>query len=87
MKQRGWGEIQTADDSDDKDDSGSTGQYKHHPKVYVGFFKHPNFFEKKTNINTQDDLAPDDEFRSNDWVYMPVLSDMQPWDVIHGKSV
>lgn len=82
-KQRGWGEIQTADNSDDRDDSGVAGQYKNHPKVYAGFFKHANFFEKKTNINVQG--VDEDEFRSNDWVYMPVMDDMKRWDEISGE--
>lgn len=69
-----WSDIESVDDSTDQDEG--TGQNKTHPKVYVGFFKHANFPNRKTNINVYDALAPDDEFRSHDWIYMPVMDDM-----------
>ena len=47
--------------------------YRAHPKVYTGFFKHVNFFEKKTDITVYTATAPQDEYRSDDWYYMGEL--------------
>jgi hypothetical protein len=45
-----------------------------HPKAYVGIFKHPIFFEKEDwlLVNAQSD----DEYRSDDYYYVPVVPDM-----------
>jgi hypothetical protein len=62
----------------------STGAYKAHPKVYVGFFKHPNFPNRDTHLLTLD-LTPaqrGSEYRSNDWYYIPRPEDLQPGSVI-----
>ncbi|KAI9652056.1 MAG: hypothetical protein M1831_007248 [Alyxoria varia] len=47
------------------------GQGLEHPKVYVGFFKHAMFFDKKTSLTVGG--APQDEYRSDDWYYMGKL--------------
>lgn len=62
---------------DVQDDS---GKYRKHPKVYAGFFKHANFFNKKTNINIMG--ADQDEFRSNDWFFLP-----QEKDLVDGRVI
>ena len=36
------------------------GKYRTHPKVYVGFFKHANLFDKYTRIEVFDSLARQD---------------------------
>jgi len=63
-----------------------TGQYQSHPKVYVGFFKHSNFANKDDHLQTMDMLAPNDEYRSDDWFYMPTLEDLHPGSEI-GRSI
>ncbi|KAI9786311.1 MAG: hypothetical protein M1816_008052 [Peltula sp. TS41687] len=78
---RGWGEIQSVDGVGDvKDDN---GKYRKHPKVYAGFFKHANFFDKKTSMNVYFPGAGDSaEFRSNDWYYLPEEKDLVNGEVI-----
>ena len=71
-----WEDTQNVNDATDQDES--TGKYRRHPKVYVGFFKHANFPNKKTNINVFSAVSPQDEFRSRDWYYMPNMGDMRP---------
>ena len=53
-------------------------------QVYVGFFKHANFPNRKTNINVFDAAAPNDEFRSHDWYFLPGEGDMHAGSEIHG---
>ena len=44
-----------------------------HPKVFVGAFHHAMFLETYTALSTLG--IDDDEFRSNDWYFMPVFPD------------
>lgn len=62
----------------------TTGQYKAHPKVYVGFFKHPNFADKDDSLLTED-LLPSQrasEYRSDDWYYISTADDLISGSVI-----
>ncbi|KAH0551444.1 hypothetical protein GP486_007341, partial [Trichoglossum hirsutum] len=79
----GWGDINSVDGEGDVRDE-STGAYKAHPKVYVGFFKHPGFINRDTHLLTLD-LTPaqrGSEYRSNDWYYIPTPGDLKPGSVI-----
>lgn len=46
-----------------------------HPKVYVSFFKHASFFNKKTSVEVYDAASQGDEYRSDDWYYMATKGD------------
>ena len=58
-----------------------------HPKVYVGFFKHPNFPDKNYNYPAMDLAAPDTEYRSDDWYYWPVVDDLHLGSEIGNTSL
>ncbi|KAF2835784.1 hypothetical protein M501DRAFT_997443 [Patellaria atrata CBS 101060] len=64
-----WGDIQnTVDNWEDHLTQGKRNA--DHPKVYVGAFRHAMFTTRRTVIDTLAS-SEDDEFRSNDWVYLP----------------
>ncbi|KAL9633652.1 MAG: hypothetical protein Q9164_004574 [Protoblastenia rupestris] len=65
---RGWGEIQTV--NLDGDLTATDLKYRAHPKIYAGFWKHANFFEKETDYPENVGATPSDEYRSDDWYYM-----------------
>ncbi|KAI9676164.1 MAG: hypothetical protein M1817_000909 [Caeruleum heppii] len=76
---KGWGDIQTVDidpDAHDLEDQ-TVGRYRQHPKVYNGFFKHANYFEAWTKLNVY--IAGQDEFRSNDWWFLPRMTEMRAY--------
>ncbi|KAJ6110844.1 hypothetical protein N7486_003079 [Penicillium sp. IBT 16267x] len=68
-----WGDIQntlTTDQinaGDAKDPNGV--QDEDHPKVYVGWSKHPNFDTRNTGFNDPLSQSLGDAFRSDDWWY------------------
>jgi len=78
---KGWGDLITINNDDSDRTELRKGLYRRHPRVYSGFFQHSNFAEAQTNINVQ--VGTDDEFRSNDWVFMPGANDMRPWSDIN----
>jgi hypothetical protein len=43
--------------------------------VYVSFFKHAGFFDKKTSVEVYSAASPGDEYRSDDWYYMATKGD------------
>ncbi|KAF2664509.1 hypothetical protein BT63DRAFT_483213 [Microthyrium microscopicum] len=79
----GWGDVETVNGDEDVRDT-SHGNYRAHPKVYVGFFKHPHFANKDDSFLTEDNLPSqrDEEYRSDDWYYIPTASDLVPGSVI-----
>ena len=56
--------------SKDGDLTATDLKYRAHPKIYAGFWKHANFFEKETDYPENVGATPSDEYRSDDWYYM-----------------
>ena len=67
-KAKAWKDIESVNAPDDQDEN--TGQSKMHPKVFVSFFKHANFFDKKTAVEVYSAASQNDEYRSDDWYEM-----------------
>lgn len=78
-----WKDIQSVNMDDDFKDE-SVGKNKMHPKVYVSFFKHTNFFEAKTAVQVYSAGSKDDEYRSDDWYSM---GDPQKGDFVQGSTL
>lgn len=49
------------------------GRNRAHPKIYVGFFKHAEFFAKNTKVEVYNALDMNSEYRSDDWYFMGSL--------------
>ncbi|KAL9949944.1 hypothetical protein ACHAP6_000693 [Verticillium nonalfalfae] len=63
-----WGDIQnTVNNDGDLFDQGAKD--RNHAKVYQGFYYHATFSTRKTSLNTCANTR--DEFRSNDWYFLP----------------
>jgi hypothetical protein len=79
---RGYGDVQSVGvyegDVDKMDE-----RYKAHPKVYAGFWKHANFFSKKTSYLAY--ISNGDEYRLDDYYFMAGLDDVRPVTDIGGK--
>lgn len=69
------------------DTTETTGTLQSHPKVYIGFFKHPNFPNKDDHLATLSLGTPDQEYRSDDWYYWPVVDDLHPGSEIGTTSL
>lgn len=69
QKAERWADIQnTINGDDDKMDQGA--KERNHPKVYVGAFHHAMFTTRYTG-NDNAGATPGEEFRSNDWFFLP----------------
>lgn len=69
QKAEGWGNIQNTISGDaDKMDQGAKD--RNHPKVYVGAYHHAMFTTRYT-ANDNAGSTPGEEFRSNDWFFLP----------------
>ncbi|KAI9665184.1 MAG: hypothetical protein M1831_002194 [Alyxoria varia] len=55
-----------------------------HPKVYVSFFKHANYFNKDTRNQVYTATDPGAEYRSDDWFYMGAR---EKGDFVPGKTL
>lgn len=83
-----WNQLQTVEPNDLRDDS--QGRSLSHPKVYVGLFSHSSFRERRVSDkswwdNEGQESAANYEYRSNDWIYMPGLSDIHEWNEVDGE--
>jgi hypothetical protein len=69
---RTYDHVQTVNGPGDVDDT--DGKNRLHPKFYAGFWKHANFFEKKTSYMA---IIPNhNEFRSNEYYFLPGADNM-----------
>lgn len=78
---RAWADVQTVNGRDDVDDAYGNGRM--HPKVFAGFWKHANFFQKDTDYWPY--ITSKSEYRSDDYYFLPEAGDMIPVSDIHGK--
>ncbi|KAI5804765.1 hypothetical protein DFH27DRAFT_590732 [Peziza echinospora] len=75
-----WADIQnTVDGQSDINTQGARD--RDHPKVYIGAFRHAIFHTRKTTFDTMA-TADKDEFRSNDWMFLPTQQWLQLGNVV-----
>ena len=69
-----WGDIQNTFNTADASlpIGGDNGRKNlDHPKVYVGWSKHPQFHDRNTGWNDHISQSTGNAFRSQDWWYYP----------------
>lgn len=79
-----WADLQTVSNTNKTSlEDNHLNLNLNHPKIYVGAFKHAQFREKYTRFDTLA-TAQWDEFRSNDWYYLPGSSH---GDLVDGMTI